>query len=79
MPYDYQLAVSARISAAVAEDMIRRTVESQTGKKIASIQADCKDGKLQGFSVMFENEQPAAGSRGSQASPDRSFRLTTYG
>jgi hypothetical protein len=77
MTDDYELAISAYISADVAESMIRRTVETQTGKKISSVQADFKDGKFRGFQVTFENEQPLPGIR-NNSTPDRSFKLTTY-
>lgn len=38
MPYNFEFAVSAQISAKVAEDMIKKVVEEQTGKRVASIE-----------------------------------------
>ena len=38
LPYNFEFAVSATISAKVVEEMIKRVVEDQTGKKVASIQ-----------------------------------------
>jgi hypothetical protein len=78
MSHDYELAVSASISATVAEDMIRHIVEDQTGKKIASVQAEFKDSKFQGFRIMFEKEQPCTNIRNNPSASDRSFRLATY-
>ena len=68
MPYNFDLAISAKISKTVAEDMIRRTVEEQTGKKVASVEArfrtvtkgmgpsESSETVFDGFHVSFQNE-----------------------
>jgi hypothetical protein len=38
MNYDFEFAVSATISAKVVEEMIKKVVEEQTGKKVSSIE-----------------------------------------
>ena len=38
MPYNFDFAVSATISPKVVEEMIKKIVEEQTGKKVSSIQ-----------------------------------------
>jgi hypothetical protein len=68
MPYNFELAVSARISKSVAEEMIRRVVEEQTGKKVASIDvklnkvsrgigpAETTETVFDGFHIFFTEE-----------------------
>jgi hypothetical protein len=38
MNYNFEFAVSAHISAKVVEEMIKKVVEEQTGKKVSSIE-----------------------------------------
>lgn len=38
MSYNFEFAVSAQISAKVVEEMIKKVVEEQTGKKVSSIE-----------------------------------------
>ena len=38
MNYNFEFAVSAQISAKVVEEMIKKVVEEQTGKTVASIE-----------------------------------------
>ena len=62
MNYNFDLAVSATISAKVAEEMIKRIVEEQTGKKVASVevrlQKESNPGEtvFDGYRVFFHNE-----------------------
>ena len=67
MPYNFDLAVSARISPAVAEEMIRRVVEEQTGRTVDTIEVKLRDAGTKpgdavtlfdGFLVTFKTEQP---------------------
>lgn len=70
MPYNFELAISAMISKTVAEDMIRRTVEDQTGKRVSSIEpkfrrvskgigpSESTETVFDGFHVFFEEEKP---------------------
>ena len=39
MTYNFELSISARLSAKVTEDIIKTVVEEQTGRKVASIEA----------------------------------------
>jgi hypothetical protein len=69
MPYNFEFAVSATISAKVVEEMIKKVVEEQTGKRVASIQLNmrsvAKGGQLDdytetvfdGATVIFEKEK----------------------
>ncbi len=86
MTYNFDLAVSARISKTVAEDMIRQVVEEQTGKKVASI--DVKLSQLSrgigpnesvetvfdGFQIFFQEEKPNA----TPAPDKKGFVKATY-
>lgn len=38
MSYNFDFAVSAKVSSKVVEEMIKKIVEEQTGKKVASIE-----------------------------------------
>jgi hypothetical protein len=83
MPYNFEFAVSAQISAKVAEDMIRKVVEEQTGKKVASLEmkfrtvtkgmgpSESTERVFDGCSVFFANEKTTS-------SPDRGFKAETY-
>ena len=69
--YNFEFAVSAQISAKVVEEMVRKVVEDQTGKKVKKV--DVKMGRIskgfgpsesietvfEGYTVYFENEQTA--------------------
>lgn len=69
MPYNFEFAVSAQISAKVAEDMIRKVVEEQTGKKVTNIEmkfrsitkgigpAETTERVFDGCTVYFVNEK----------------------
>ena len=69
MPYNFDLAVSARISPSVAEEMIRKVVEEQTGKKVDRVEskfrsvtrgigpAESTETVFDGFHVFFEAEK----------------------
>ena len=50
MPYNFDIDVSANISPKVAEEMIRKVIEEQTGKKVASIQFQLRK-VTKGFSM----------------------------
>jgi hypothetical protein len=41
--YNFDFAVSAKISAKVVEEMITKVVEEQTGKKVARIEINMKN------------------------------------
>lgn len=48
--YNFDFAMSAQISAKVVEEMIKNTVEQQTGKKVSSVQINISTG-TQGYGV----------------------------
>lgn len=68
MKYNFEFAVSAQISAKIVEEMVRKVVEEQTGKKIKKV--DMKTTKISrgfgpgestetvfdGCTVYFENQ-----------------------
>lgn len=68
MPYNFDLTMSATISSKVAEEMIKKIVEDQTGKKISKIEARVKSVTkgvgpaesseivFDGYSIYFINE-----------------------
>lgn len=74
MPYNFKIAMSASIDRDVVEQMIRATVEQQTGKKIASMEPQASEGKFGGYVVYFENESPRAVVKGA----GNGFKVTTY-
>lgn len=41
--YNFDFAVSAKISAKVVEEMVKKVVEDQTGKKVARIEINMKN------------------------------------
>lgn len=83
MNYNFDLAVSATISAKVTEDMVRRIVEEQTGKKVASVEvrlrrvskgvgpAETQETVFDGYHVFFQNEPGKKPS-------DRGFKPAVY-
>ena len=85
MPYNFEFAVSATISAKVVEEMIKRVVEEQTGKKVASIQMKMRslskgigpnestETVFDGANVIFLPEKSSATNV-----VDRSFKPDTY-
>lgn len=76
MPYNFEFAVSAQISAKVAEDMIKKVVEEQTGKRVASITIKMRtvtkgdqrdsytDAVFDGCQVFFEPEKASTTKTG---------------
>lgn len=76
MAYNFDLSVSARITAKTTEDIIRTIVEEQTGKKIESIEP--KLGQEQrgmgpnaivgtvfdGYQINFVSEKPTKAKTG---------------
>ena len=67
--YNFDFAISAKISPKVVEEMIKKVVEEQTGKKVASIKLEVKnvlkghqmneynETVFEGATVYFENEK----------------------
>ena len=53
--YNFDFAVSAKISPKVVEEMIKKVVEEQTGKKVASIKLEVKN-VLKGHQMNEYNE-----------------------
>ncbi len=83
MNYNFDLAVSATISAKVTEDMVRRIVEEQTGKKVSSVEVrlrrvskgvgstEISETVFDGYHVFFQNEPGIKPS-------DRGFKPAIY-
>lgn len=73
--YNFDFAVSAKISPKVVEDMIRKVVEEQTGKTVKSIKLEMRsvtrgnqrdeytETVFDGATVFFENEKMTPGSK----------------
>ena len=69
MNYNFEFAVSAQISAKVVEEMIKKVVQEQTGKKVASVELKMRsvtkgnqrdeytETVFDGATVFFENEK----------------------
>jgi hypothetical protein len=58
MPYNYELAMSADISASVLQEMICNLVQTQTGKSVANAEFVYDENKqFTGMKVFFVNEQ----------------------
>ncbi len=86
MTYNFNLAVSATISSKVAEEMITKIVEEQTGKKVASIEtklrkvtkgigpSESSETIFDGFHVFFQNEPVAK----KETKLDNGFKVTSY-
>ncbi len=83
--YKFDFAVSATISAKVVEEMIKKVVEEQTGKKVTSIQLKMRsvtkgmqrdeytETVFDGATVFFENETSKGSGNASKA-----FRPDNY-
>jgi hypothetical protein len=88
MPYNFDLAVSARISSSVAEEMIRKIVEEQTGKTVATVEtkmrkvtkgigpSESTETVFDGFHVFFEAERGEKSV--ARKNPSSGFVPTTY-
>jgi hypothetical protein len=57
MPYNFDLDMSADISAGVVMDMVCNLVQEQTGKHIAEVIVKIEDNQFKGFKLMFDTEQ----------------------
>ena len=67
--YNFDLAMSAKISPKVVEEIIKNTVEAQTNKKVASVRIDTRTvtrgmgvtevdvTEFDGVTVYFESEK----------------------
>lgn len=76
MNYNFDFAVSATISSKVVEEMIKKVVEEQTGKKVARIEMKVQsvtkgfqrdeytETAFNGCTVYFENEKSASDQKG---------------
>ena len=83
MNYNFDLAVSATISSKVAEEMVRRIAEEQTGKKVSSVEvrlrrvskgvgtSELTETVFDGYHVYFHNEPGTKPS-------DRGFKPAVY-
>ena len=56
MPYNFEYAVSANISAKVVEEMVKQVVEEQTGKRVERIEMRFKT-ITKGFGPSESTEQ----------------------
>lgn len=73
--YNFDFAVSAKISPQVVQEMLKKVVEEQTGKKVSSIKLEMRsvskgvmrdeytETVFDGATVIFENEQVKGGSK----------------
>ena len=83
MTYNFEFAVSAQVSAKVAEEMIKKVVEQQTGKKVVSIEMKMRsvtkghqrdeytETIFDGCTVFFESEKAVAKPKTSGFVPDK--------
>lgn len=71
MPYNFNIAISAKILPSTVKEMIKTVVESQTGRKVAAVEFDVKnvtkgwqrdeytEAVFEGVTVTFQSDQPA--------------------
>ena len=57
MPYNFELATSADVSADVVKEMVCNLVQEQTGKIIANVEVFIEQNQFKGFKLMFDTEQ----------------------
>jgi hypothetical protein len=57
MPYNFELAMSADVSAEVVIEMVTNRVREQTGKNIDEVIIKIEDNQFKGFKIMFDTEQ----------------------
>jgi hypothetical protein len=84
--YNFDLAISATVSKTVAEEMIQKIVEQQTGKKVSSIEvrlrqitkgigpSESTETVFDGFHIFFNEEK----SRPKESSDKQGFVKATY-
>ena len=72
MKYNFEFAVSAQISAKIVEEMVKKVVEEQTGKKVKKIEmkttklskgfgpSESSETVFDGCTVYFDNEIASA-------------------
>jgi hypothetical protein len=56
MPYNFELATSADVSADVVKEMVCNLVQEQTGKNIANVEVVIEENQFKGFKLMFDTE-----------------------
>jgi hypothetical protein len=56
MNYNFEIAMSALLSAQVVREMVTKEVEAQTGKRVTEIAAQYDRGEFVGFQVFFAPE-----------------------
>ena len=56
MTYDFDIAMSATLSEKVVHEMVIKTVEEQTGKKVTKIVVNYDGTKFDGYQVFFDPE-----------------------
>ena len=73
MTYNFEFAMSATLSTKVVEEIIRKVVEEQTGKKITTVNFDITEGydmrndrvvSFNGCTVKFEASKAPSASVG---------------
>lgn len=81
--YNFDFAVSAKITAKVVEEMIKKVVEEQTGKKVARVELAVRnvtrgqmrdeytDTVFDGATVYFENEKMKVNGKAAFMPDDR--------
>ena len=89
MAYNFELAISATLSSAIVEEMVKKVVEEQTGKVVASIEpkvrkltkgigpAESMETVFDGYRIVFSEEvvEPKASKN---IEPDKTFKVTEY-
>ena len=76
MAYDFDIAMSATLSEKVVHEMIMKTVEEQTGKKVTKIVVNYDGTKFDGYQVFFDTEP--AGSQPNFKANKKEFIATPY-
>ncbi len=57
MPYNFELATSAEVTADVVKEMVCNLVQDQTGKNIANVEVIIEQDQFKGFKLIFDTEQ----------------------
>lgn len=76
MTYNFDIAMSAKLSETVVHEMVTKAVEAQTGKRVAKVVVNYEGTKFDGYQVFFDTETDSLHPNGKTT--NQKFIATTY-
>jgi hypothetical protein len=74
MTYDFELDISTSVKAENVEAMIKNIVETQTGRKVDSINVRYNDTTFDGYDVRFQTEVASVQTVKKNSILDKTFK-----